>query len=148
MDFVDRETRSRMMASVRSRDTKPELMVRRTAHALGYRFRLHRGDLPGRPNLVFPQFRIALFVHGCFWHSHEGCRRATVPGSNRIFWGEKLAGNRERDRRCQKALEASGWKVVILWECGLRTPDAVELILRKVLPQKGGQASAWPPKRL
>lgn len=121
------------MAAVRSRDTQPEMVVRRTAHALGYRYRLHRRDLPGRPDLVFARLRLAIFVHGCFWHGHEGCSKATIPKSNSAFWANKLARNRQRDQLVRQALEAAGWKVEVLWECELKNPAAVEQRLREIL---------------
>ena len=111
MDIVPAHVRSKMMSAVRRRDTKPELLVRKIAHSLGYRFRLYRSDLPGRPDLVFPRFKVALFVHGCFWHSHQGCRKATVPQTNARFWSAKLEGNRRRDERAVLALRNLGWTV-------------------------------------
>lgn len=108
MDKVDPATRSRMMASVRSKNTAPELVVRRLAHRLGFRFRLHRRGLPGTPDMVFPKYRVAVQVHGCFWHGHEGCRHAARPRSNAGFWNEKIESNRARDIRDTAALEAAG----------------------------------------
>ena len=113
--------RRRLMARVRQRDTKPELAVRRAAHAMGYRFRLHRRDLPGRPDLVFPRWRVAVFVHGCFWHLHQGCPKATVPKARRDWWLDKLQGNRARDARAESALRALGWQVAVIWECETRS---------------------------
>jgi len=124
------------MAAIRGRDTKPEMLVRRAAHAMGYRYRLHRRDLPGRPDLVFTGLRLAIFVHGCFWHGHEGCTKATIPKSNSAFWADKLAHNRQRDRLVRQAIEVAGWKVEILWECKLRSPAAVEQRLREILPSR------------
>lgn len=117
MDIVDKARRSAMMAGIRGKDTKPEMRVRRTAHALGYRFRLHRRDLPGSPDLVFPGRRKVIFVHGCYWHRHEGCRYAADPKSNREFWEEKFEKNRARDRRAMTDLVASGWDPLVVWEC-------------------------------
>ena len=113
---VDR-TRSALMSRVRSKDTKPELVVRREAHALGYRFRLHRHDLPGTPDLVFPRLHKVVFVHGCFWHRHEGCRRTTTPTTRAAYWQEKFEQNVRRDRRNIAMLETLGWKVLVVWEC-------------------------------
>ena len=114
------EQRSRTMRAVRSRDTAPEMIVRRFLHAAGLRFRLHDRHLPGVPDLVFPSRRIALFVHGCFWHRHEGCRYTTIPRSNVDFWQLKFAGNVERDARNVAALKETGWRVGIAWECELQ----------------------------
>ncbi|MDE0457853.1 MAG: very short patch repair endonuclease [Chromatiales bacterium] len=113
---VDR-ARSALMGRVPGKNTKPELVVRREAHALGYRFRLHRKDLPGTPDLVFPRLRKALFVHGCFWHRHEGCSRTTTPKTRAAYWQEKFERNVQRDRRNVAMLEALGWKVLVIWEC-------------------------------
>lgn len=112
--------RSRMMARVRGKNTQPEIVVRQLAHALGYRFRLHRRDLPGCPDIVFPGHRKAIFVHGCFWHQHRRCGKATLPKTRRSFWAKKLAANEARDKRDIRSLRAMGWRVLILWECQLR----------------------------
>ncbi|WP_435804056.1 very short patch repair endonuclease [Sphingomonas echinoides] len=108
------------MAGIRVADTKPELQLRRLLHAAGHRYRLHPHDLPGKPDLVFPRRRIAIFVHGCFWHRHEGCHWCSTPGSNSEFWGAKFARNVERDRDQVAALSAMDWRVGIVWECSLR----------------------------
>lgn len=106
------------MAAVRGRNTIPERMVRKALFAAGYRYRLHRRDLPGAPDIVLPRFRTAIFVHGCFWHGHH-CPRGRRPASNRDFWDRKLDGNVERDRKNQAALRAAGWHVEIIWQCSL-----------------------------
>jgi DNA mismatch endonuclease (patch repair protein) len=116
-DIVDSATRSRMMSSIRSKDTKPELLVRRFLHAAGLRYRLHRRGVPGRPDIVFPSKRIAVFIHGCFWHQHPRCRFATRPVTNAEFWRQKLEQNRARDLRNVEELEAEGWHVFVIWEC-------------------------------
>jgi DNA mismatch endonuclease (patch repair protein) len=118
MDTVPANVRSRMMSAVRTKNTAPELQVRRTLHALGFRYRLHERRLPGCPDIVFPRFRVAVFVHGCFWHGHR-CRRGRRPISNAAFWNGKIESNRERDRRNIAALRNSGWKVVVIWACSL-----------------------------
>jgi DNA mismatch endonuclease (patch repair protein) len=118
-DVVDAATRSRMMASIRGRDTKPEMLLRRTLHRKGFRFRLHRKDLPGRPDIVLPSRKIAIFVHGCFWHRHENCRFATTPSTRPDFWRKKFEGNVERDARVETQLLANGWRVATIWECSL-----------------------------
>jgi len=125
--------RSARMALVRGKDTKPELIVRRLAHALGYRFRLHRRDLPGAPDLVFVARRKVVFVHGCFWHRHPGCGR--TPKSRLDFWLPKLTANRARDLRNQRLLRLAGWKTLVVWECQLRRPGAVERRLRRFLEE-------------
>lgn len=116
-DRLTPEARSRLMAAVKGRDTTPELVVRSLAHSLGYRFRIHRRDLPGSPDLTFPSRRKAVFVHGCFWHRHEGCRKATTPKSNEAFWQAKFARNVARDARNEWDLRAAGWNVLVVWQC-------------------------------
>ena len=108
------------MSKVRSKNTRPEIDVRRALHRVGFRFRLHRSDLPGKPDLVFPRYRLALFVHGCFWHRH-GCKRTTMPATNTEFWSKKFTRTLERDRRALKELEEIGWATTVIWECQLET---------------------------
>lgn len=110
-------SRSALMRRIRGRDTTPERTVRRAAHALGYRFRLHRRDLPGTPDLTFPRLRKVLFVHGCFWHRHEGCGRTTWPKTRALYWRKKFEENVGRDRRNIAELKALGWDVLVVWEC-------------------------------
>jgi DNA mismatch endonuclease, patch repair protein len=119
------EERSRIMRAVKGQDTAPEMIVRRLAHAMGYRFRLHRKDLPGKPDLVFPGLRKVLFVHGCFWHGHGCARGARIPVQNRDYWTAKIARNKERDKKAGSALKALGWSSLALWECELKDADAV-----------------------
>ncbi len=123
MDVFTREQRSVVMSRIRGRNTKPEIFVRSMAHALGYRFRLHRRDLPGTPDLVFPRLGKIIFVHGCFWHQHPECRYAYQPKSNSLFWKKKFSENLARDTRVLKDLEALGWKILIVWECQTRKPQ-------------------------
>jgi DNA mismatch endonuclease (patch repair protein) len=133
---ADRHTpaqRSANMARIGSKHTKPELRVRRAAHALGYRFRLHRRDLPGNPDLVFPRLRLAIFVHGCFWHQHPGCQRAVLPASRPDYWLPKLARNQARDATARDALEAAGWHVAEIWECALSTDAAARTAVADAL---------------
>ena len=118
MDVVDAATRSRMMAGIRGKDTKPELIVRSFLHRAGLRFRLH-AKLPGKPDLVLPKHRAAVFVHGCFWHRHEGCRYATTPANNAAAWQEKFAANVRRDAKVRQQLEELGWRVLVIWSCEL-----------------------------
>jgi DNA mismatch endonuclease (patch repair protein) len=117
MDIVPPEKRSRMMAGIKGKNTKPEVAVRKLVHGMGFRFRLHRKDLPGSPDLVFPRLKKAIFVHGCFWHRHSGCRFAYTPKSNAQFWVDKLTTNTHRDALALKALGALGWEVLVVWEC-------------------------------
>lgn len=119
-DIVDAPTRSRMMAGIRGADTKPEIAVRQYLHARGFRFRLHRRDLPGRPDVVLPKYGAVVFVHGCFWHRHSGCCFASTPATRPEFWKEKFAGNVARDRRNIDRLLELGWRICVIWECGLR----------------------------
>jgi DNA mismatch endonuclease (patch repair protein) len=116
-DTVTPEHRSKIMSKIKGKDTKPEMVVRSVCHEIGLRYRLHRKDLPGTPDLVFPKHRLCIFVHGCFWHRHPGCKYAYTPKSRLDFWLPKLAKNVERDLTAQQALHALGWKVVIVWEC-------------------------------
>jgi DNA mismatch endonuclease, patch repair protein len=125
MDSITPAQRSVLMARVHGKNTTPEYVVRRAAHALGLRFRLHRRDLPGSPDLVFPRHCTVIFVHGCFWHRHPGCKRATTPKSNKQFWQVKLKRNVERDASSAQALESLGWRVEVIWEC--ETKDTVSL---------------------
>lgn len=123
-DIVSQATRSRMMAGIGARDTKPELIVRRGLHALGYRFRLHDRRLPGRPDLVLPRWHAAIFVNGCFWHGHD-CTLFKWPKSRRTFWREKIEGNRTRDRNALAALDDIGWRALTVWECALKGPERI-----------------------
>ena len=111
------------MSRIRSRDTGPELLVRSALHRAGYRFRLHSKDLPGRPDIVLPKYHTVVFVHGCFWHRHKGCRFAYTPKSRVAFWNNKFRGNIERDRRTSTALRKLGWRVVTVWECQATSPE-------------------------
>lgn len=124
-DIYDERKRSTLMSGIRVRDTKPEKIVRSVLHRLGYRFRLQRRDLPGRPDIVLPKYKTVIFVHGCFWHQHEGCRKARRPKSNQEFWNSKLDANVHRDHRNQAALEELGWHVIVVWECETSHPDNI-----------------------
>ena len=123
-DIVDSSARSRMMAAIRGRDTKPEILVRAALHARGFRFGVWSARLPGRPDIVLPKWKVALFVQGCFWHWHE-CHLSKMPASNRVFWETKLARNRERDVHVQIAVVSMGWRVALVWECALRGKAAL-----------------------
>jgi len=136
-DIVSSKKRSEMMARVRSKDTGPEMRVRRAAHALGLRFRLYRRDLPGAPDLVFPKYRVALFVHGCFWHRHEGCSKAYTPKSRVDFRQEKFAANVERDARTAEKLRAMAWTPVVIWECETTDPERLAEIVEERIRRFG-----------
>jgi DNA mismatch endonuclease (patch repair protein) len=131
-DIVDTATRSRMMAGIRGQDTKPEMAVRRALHAAGLRFRLHAATLQGRPDIVLPSRRLVIFVHGCFWHRHPGCRYATIPTTRPDFWRRKFEANQQRDAAVAASLSASGWKVMIIWECETKDPDRLASAVTKV----------------
>lgn len=113
------------MAQVKGKNTKPELLVRQALHRLGYRFRLHRRDLPGRPDIVLPRYKTVIFVHGCFWHRHLGCTKASTPKTRVDFWQDKFETNVARDRRNVHALRANGWQVVVVWECETKNVTAL-----------------------
>ena len=136
-DIVDSKRRSELMAGIKGRDTGPERRVRRIAHRMGLRFRLHRKDLPGRPDLVLPKHRLAVFVHGCFWHRHEGCKYAYTPKSRVAFWSEKFAANVARDARQEAALKALRWRVLVIWECETRHETTVEDRLAPLIQDDG-----------
>jgi DNA mismatch endonuclease, patch repair protein len=143
MDTVSKNQRSANMRAVRSADTQPEMRVRLIAHRLGYRFRLHRRDLPGKPDLAFPGRRKVIFVHGCFWHQHQGCPRGSVPSSNIDFWSLKLAGNRARDEEQLAAVRKRGWRALVIWECQTKNETRLATRLRRFL---GVHAQATPRK--
>lgn len=133
VDSVSPEVRSRIMAQVKSKGMKPEMQVRRLLHGLGYRYRLHRKDLPGRPDIVFPSRRKIVFVNGCFWHKHAGCPRVRIPATNRDYWLAKLERNRARDERNLALLQADGWAAMTVWECQLKDIAAVTESLTQFL---------------
>lgn len=141
-DIVDSKRRSAMMACIGGRNTAPELAVRRIAHRMGLRFRLHRKDIPGCPDMVFPKHRLVIFVHGCFWHRHQGCKYAYTPKSRIEFWAKKFASNVARDARQEAALKALGWQVLVIWECETKDEVAVERKLATVIHCEGS-----PPQR-
>ena len=124
-DIVSKAKRSYVMSRVRSKDTKPEKLVRSLVHKLGFRFRLHRRDLPGNPDMVLPKYRVVIFVHGCFWHRHKGCKLATTPASNKAYWEPKFRRTVERDKNAIKKLRRLGWRPIVIWEC--RTRDLQKL---------------------
>lgn len=132
VDIVSSEVRSRMMSGIKGKDTKPEILIRQLLYRAGYRFRLHRKDLPGRPDIVLTRYNAVLFVNGCFWHGHEDCNLFRLPKSRQDFWKEKISGNRARDLRKQIELIKLGWRVGVVWECALKGKKALdhESILR------------------
>ena len=132
-DIVDSKRRSELMARIRGRDTAPEIAVRRIAHRMGLRFRLHRKDLPGRPDLVFPKHCLAVFVHGCFWHRHQGCEISHIPKSRTEYWTQKFAKNVDRDQRNEEALKSLGWRVLVIWECEIKDKKAIARRLKSAV---------------
>ena len=141
-DIFERAKRSEIMSRIRGRDTKPELVVRQIAHRLGFRFRLHRKDLPGSPDIVFPRYRAVIMVHGCFWHRHPSCKYAYTPKTRVQFWRKKFEGNVVRDRRNALALSERGWRTMVIWECETKDQEAVaariESFLREPIPDMDG----------
>ena len=125
-DIVDQRTRSRMMAGIRGKDTGPEMALRRAMHARGFRYLLHAKGLPGRPDLVLPKYGSVVFVHGCFWHRHPGCRYTSIPSTRPDFWQTKFEVNLVRDNAARGALLAAGWRVATVWDCAVRKPQQVE----------------------
>jgi len=125
MDTVSAKRRSEIMALVKSKGTRPEVAVRKMVFGMGYRYRLNRSELPGKPDLVFPGRKKVIFVHGCFWHRHEGCPNARIPKSRVEFWKRKLERNAQRDREVQVELERMGWEYLIIWECELKDMEAI-----------------------
>lgn len=136
VDHVSRQRRSAMMGAVRGKHTAPEVIVRKAAHRSGLRFRLHVQNLPGRPDMVLPRWKTVVFINGCFWHRHRGCKRTTVPKSNSIFWSEKFAANIKRDNRNYALLKRLGWRVVVIWQCQVPTIERALALLKPVFISK------------
>lgn len=133
-DIWSKRKRSYVMSRIRSKDTTPELLVRSMLHCMGYRFRLHRKDLPGKPDIVLPKYRAIIFVHGCFWHQHTTCNEGRIPDTRREYWKEKLTRNVNRDKKNQSKLKSKGWKTVVIWECEVeKYPDKVQKRLLRLL---------------
>ena len=126
------EQRSRNMSAIKSKNTNPEIAVRKLLHSMGYRFRLHRKDLPGSPDIVLPKYKTVIFVHGCFWHRHENCKYATTPKTRKEFWENKFKANINRDNLNQANLSLKGWKIIIIWECQLKGDN--KKLIRDLLP--------------
>jgi len=147
MDSVTQEKRSEIMSHIRSKDTKPEMLVRRHLHSLGFRYRLHDSKLPGHPDIVLTKWHTVIFVNGCFWHRHEGCKLASTPKSNTAFWQAKFARNVSRDAREQAALAQAGWRVIVLWECEVKQRmESLATEIRDGIPQPSPGTSVEPGK--
>jgi DNA mismatch endonuclease, patch repair protein len=136
VDKLSTERRSWNMSRIRSRDTNPEIAVRRTLHRLGHTFRLHRHDLPGRPDIVLPKYRIAIFVHGCFWHQHTGCIDCSKPKTNMSYWRPKLSANLQRDQKNRRRLRRMGWTPIVIWECQTQRTEQLRDRLSRKLDSK------------
>lgn len=146
-DRLTPQRRSWLMSRVPGKDTSPELRVRKTAHRMGLRFRLHRKDLPGRPDMVFPKYRTVLFVHGCFWHRHDGCRKSGIPKTRSEYWRRKFEANVSRDARNRLELEKSNWRVCVLWECQTKNEQDIHAFLkREILAADNALCASTPQK--
>jgi len=119
------------MRAVKGKNSKAEIIVRKKLHKMGYRFRIHRKDLPGNPDIVLPKYNLCIFVHGCFWHRHEGCKRTSIPETNQFFWLRKFEKNIERDCVVNNSLLAQGWKVIVIWECETKQSDQLDQLIQK-----------------
>ena len=133
MDTISKEVRSRNMSAIRSKNTNPETVVRSLLFALGYRYRLHRKDLPGKPDIILKKHNTVIFVHGCFWHQHKECKRANIPKSNKKYWIPKLERNAERDKINKRELNKLGWNVITIWECETKDSGKITAELKKKL---------------
>ncbi len=143
-DIVDKATRSRMMAGIRGKDTEPEMLVRRFLFKSGFRYRLHDSIIPGKPDLVLPKYKLVIFVHGCFWHRHKGCKLAYTPKSNIDRWMNKFRDNVQRDANQVQQLISAGWKVLIIWECGLRQNNSTLEWMPDYLRKGPDDYKEWP----
>lgn len=139
MDIFDKSKRSWIMSHVKGKDTKPEILVRSIVHRLGFRFRKHKSDLPGKPDIVLAKHRKVIFIHGCFWHGHKKCSRSSRPQSNKSFWVEKLDKNIARDKRTKRELELQGWKVFIVWTCETKNTFKIQNKIAKFLVEPEGR---------
>lgn len=131
MDIWSKEKRSNVMAKIRSKNTKPELTLRSNLHKLGYRFRIHRKDLPGNPDIVLPKYKTVIFVHGCFWHFHKNCKEGRIPNTNSELWEKKFERNITKDKTNQNECRNLGWKVIVIWECEIE--KNLDQTLNKIL---------------
>jgi DNA mismatch endonuclease (patch repair protein) len=137
-DVHDKKTRSYNMSRIRSKDTKPEMIVRKYLHSKGFRFRLHRKDLPGRPDIVFPKYKTVVFIHGCFWHGHQNCTYFKIPKTNADWWLQKINRNIENDKKAKQHLKKEGWNVIDIWECDLKNNS------KKILARIPGKITKLP----
>jgi DNA mismatch endonuclease (patch repair protein) len=144
MDIVSKEVRSQMMAAIRSKNTSPEIRVRKLLHRNGFRYRLHPSELPGKPDIILPRYRVCIFVQGCFWHRHPGCKYSTTPKTREDFWATKFDQNSARDHRNQGELLRRGWRVIEIWECGIRKPHEELQWLIEVIPDSSQRYISWP----
>lgn len=144
-DTLTKAERSRNMSKIRGKDTGPERAVRSLLHRAGYRFRLHVRDLPGKPDIVLPRYRAVIFVHGCFWHRHMGCKGASTPKTNKNVWADKFVRNVANDRKHTRRLRRLGWRVIVVWECQLRHPDKVLRRLKNLLNSGSPQRAQGAP---
>ena len=135
MDHLDKVTRSWNMSRIRSKNTSPEIAVRRVLHRQGYRFRLHRKDLPGKPDIVLPKYKTVIFVHGCFWHRHKDCKRCTSPSTNIEYWTKKFQKNIQNDKRHEEELRQQGWTPVVIWECETKDLQKLEKLIGEMFKQ-------------
>ena len=135
-DIMTKSKRSALMSRVRTMNTTPEIRVRRALHAAGLRFRLHRKDLPGTPDIVLPRFKLCVFVHGCFWHGHHNCPKAHLPETRKEFWRKKISENKIRDRKIRRTLEKGGWNVAVVWECETKTDGKLIATLERIKPDR------------
>ena len=136
MDSLSHEKRSWLMSRIKSTDTIPEMRVRSALHRAGYRFRLHMKSLPGKPDIVLPQYKIVIFVHGCFWHRHQNCSKATMPTTHVEFWRHKFADNVSRDKCVQNELKKRGWQVIVVWQCQLKNVDTFDQLFLLLSKQR------------
>lgn len=133
MDIWDKKKRSEVMSKIRSKNTKPEMALRKALFAKGFRYRINYKKLPGKPDIVFPKYKTAIFVHGCFWHHHEGCKYGYTPKSNTDFWIKKISSNQERDKKNTLQILSMAWKVLVVWECEIKQKDNIEKLVSKVI---------------
>jgi DNA mismatch endonuclease (patch repair protein) len=138
VDKISKQHRSWNMSRIKNRDTGPEMLVRKKLHEMGYRFRLHRKDLPGKPDIVLPKHKTIIFVHGCFWHRHPGCKYAYTPKTRAEFWSDKFENNTKRDQNSQAKLKEAGWQVGIIWECETIDPEILSSKLKRILLSTNG----------
>lgn len=133
MDVVSPEKRSQIMSAVKSKDTKAEILVRHYLWSQGFRYRIHRKDLPGKPDISIAKYKLAIFIHGCFWHGHEGCSRGRLPKTKLEYWEPKIQANKSRDRIVQEELDRMGWNTIVIWDCELRTKNVAETTVSRLL---------------